>query len=344
MIERSNFFFILYGLLLLIFFELIGLDAVREVVDFQFYADTPTYHMIYDLDLDYKEIINLNPNLFGPLLILNIFNGNYHLIFLTNLLLLFISFSNIKRCYNLNNTRFLFILIICPLMLGSLMGVNKEIFSILVCSYLLLFLKTKTLKHLIIALFLCFFVRWQLLIFVLAISLHFSKLNTLRRKPFYTIAILVISISLIYPFLSEGNEIISHINKIAELGGENSTKGSGLYTYLIELQKKPFGYIISFIPKALQLLGGLLFRWKNFANPSELYNSFFMFMQSLSYVIMVLIVLKKKLNLNNELIFVAIVYLAIFSISPIYAPRYLFPIYIFLGIELSKKHKLITRI
>ena len=336
MVRKTNIFFIFFCLFLFVFFEFIGLDAIKGNIDFQFYSDTPTYHSIYQMNYGINELIIRNPNLVGPILVLKLVNANYYLVFIINLIVFYISLKNILKHYNLNNTKYLLLLLICPLMLGSLIGVNKEIFSILVCSYLLLFVKTKQLKHLLLAILFCVFVRWQLLFFVMTTAFYYSHFNPLKKKPFLYLILMIITISLIYPLVLSGNEIINSVNSNAEFGAENEIEGSGLYTQLIQIQNKPFGYALAFVPKALQIFGGLLFRWRNIFNTNDLYNNFFIFLQAVAYVIMLYKVIKNKVTLKNEIIFIGLIYIIIFSISPIYAPRYMFPIYMLLAIELSR--------
>ena len=143
--------------------------------------------------------------------------------------------------------------------------------------------------------------------------------------------LLVISI-----FYGINQSNFDNIIKVAEIGQEADSDGSGFFSKLLEIQNSGIlGYFIVFIPKTLFLLIGLIARYNKFLDFNDLYNNVIQFSQSVVNAIAIFIVIKKRVSLNNIFLFLGIIYCIIFALSPIYSPRYFFPFYIFLLLAIS---------
>jgi hypothetical protein len=219
-------------------------------------------------------------------------------------------------------------------MFGSLIGINKEIFSLLVLSFVLAYNKTNSYKYIILALIFSFFVRWQMALFVTIFFLLNSNFSFFQTKKFLGLLSLLLIVSIVYPLnLSR----FSHIDDIATEARESISEGSGIYSKLIEIQNYPLGYAAVFIPKALFLLGGILFRYYKVFDWTDIYNNLFIFTQCLLTMILLFIVIRRKIGLDNVFIYMSLLYCIVFCLSPIFAPRYLFPCYILLACALSNR-------
>ncbi|GAQ14820.1 hypothetical protein MODO_2512 [Myroides odoratimimus] len=332
--RHFNFLFVLYFAFCLLFLSFVGVEAIKETVDFQFYADTNTYVRLYNAGYTINEVAQVNLNLVGPLLILKSVFGNFYLVLFINLLVLYQTIRNLSKAYNLNQAKLFMMLIIAPLMLGSIIGINKEIFSLWSISFILLYMEKSKIKYFIYAMIISVFVRWQLSLVILIAFVSVSRLNPYKNYRLKTILLLLIGISIFYPLNLKSFE---HVDNVAMLGAETTSEGSGLFTTLILIQNQFLGYLIVFVPKAFYLLGGLIFRIGKIFDFKNLYNNFFVTLQCVFNLLLLYKVFKKRPRVNDSLVFIGIVYLIIFSITPIFAPRYLFPVYFLMCIYLSKR-------
>jgi hypothetical protein len=116
--------------------------------------------------------------------------------------------------------------------------------------------------------------------------------------------------------------------------GEASNKGSGLYILFLNIQRH-FGYFLVFIPKTLHQLIGILARVKNLFNYQDFYNDVIVILQSMAFLVQLVALFFKKLKFKNNVLFLALLYCIIIGLSPIFAPRYFFPVYILFSIYLS---------
>ena len=61
----------------------------------------------------------------------------------------------------------------------------------------------------------------------------------------------------------------------------------------------------------------------------NIYNHVFQLLHSLALIILfALLAANRKLGMTNVLVYVAGIYLIFFGITPIYAPRYFYPVYV----------------
>src|SRR6185436_6714977 len=74
-----------------VFLFFVGIDAIEGRNDFQFFADSNTYHDANSGGLEFAEAIAVGGNFLGPLLILKLTAANYYLILLVNVVLMFLA-------------------------------------------------------------------------------------------------------------------------------------------------------------------------------------------------------------------------------------------------------------
>jgi len=326
---------VIYLLILWVFLNIWGIDAINGVIDFEFYADSETY-MEYAKDgITFFEMILFNPNLIGPVYLARFLGNNYNLIFFLNAFILFYSYKLVTTNFKVNRYLLLFLWILSPMMISSVLSINKEIVAVLSSIMVLVYIKNGKYLYLAGAICLGLFVRWQQVLFVLLLASLFSNLNPLRNKMFLSFILLLLGISILYPLATIGTvqEMI-----VASEDVNNADGGSGIYFLLNELQSKPFMYTILFIPKLIFLLFSTLTRVGTFGKLDSFYNDTIVFAQCVCYLfISILLVIKKKISFKNLFFFSALIYCLLFTLSPIFAPRYLFIFYILSAVAVSEE-------
>jgi len=325
-----------YILLSFAFYIYVAEPALIGETDFRVWADADLYEVTADLYEGVSDLIGIDTNRFGPVMIVSLLNNNYFYIYLFNCLILLVSFYLINSTGDINGSKLLFYLLINPMLFISLMSVNKEILSLLFAALLLSYLKNHQTKYLLLCLLVSFFVRWQLTLFLLLYLLlisPFLKMNTNRVK---ALSIFIISISVVYIIASEQLQIVLDA---ADIFADMDTSGSGLFMRLNEIQSK-FGYVLVFIPKIFQNLFGSIMRISAIFDWSDFYNNFIVATQSILFAVMaILLIVKKKLNIYNDIFYLAIIYSILFALSPFVQNRYFFVVYVVLAVLLANKNE-----
>jgi hypothetical protein len=332
-IYKHNLYIAIYFFFAFLFLLFIGIDAVEGKIDFEFYADSETYLENVQTNDSISDLLEKNPNLLGPSLILKLFNSSYFLVFLLHYLIVFYFVNSLYKLYAIKIKMLFLFLLISPIFFSSVLTINKEIISVLVITFLINYFKNRSIFLLIFAILVSFLVRWQMALFVSSAIIILNNINFLKRNKIVTLTFFLIGVSIIY---SLNQSSFENINRIAEIGQEGSTEGSGFFSVLIEIQNSgPFGYFIVFLPKTLFLLLGSIARYYNFFDFTNLYNNVFVFSQSVVNAIIIFMLIKNRVSMNNIFLFLGITYCIIFSLSPIFSPRYFFPAYIYFVLALS---------
>lgn len=306
---------------------------------YRFDADAVTYVEIVNSFDSYWTLFGLTHNSIGPTLILLISGNNNLIVFIFNISLLIIIFIMVFNAYNdkINKLKFTFLFLINPLLLGSLLTVNKEIIGLLSVAILACYFKTNNKFHFILSLILSFITRWQsLFVFILFYFIN-SRFNPLKNKRFKFIILFCIILSAILPSL---NSLIS--DELYTIVGQDD-KLFGIIELFNTLQNN-YLYILAVVPKVLSNLFGNIFRiFTIIINPqnidfTDIYNNVFILgHQLIMFFMAIYFVIKKKLFLRSDILYFAIIYLIIFSTSPSIQYRYMFPLYVLFCITLSLK-------
>lgn len=334
-LQKTTIYLFLYSLMAVLFFFTIGQDALNGVIDFQFYADSLTYEQAY-VDNNFSsvfEMVSVGNNYLGPLLLLEVVGGNRFLILLVNIFILFWAIKLVRKSKEpVDLGVAVFLLFLSPITFFSLISVNKEIISMLAMAFLIAWVRKKGLGYLLLCLLCSFFVRWQFTLFVIMVFLSFSPLNFLRYRRYWYVGVLLVALSIVY-WLMLG--FFSGVNNIAEIGGAESN-GSGLYTQFIVLQNQGL-YFLVFIPKALHAMYGLIFKANQLFSPTNIYNDVVVMLHCVAaFLVFILALFRGKLRMKDDLVFIAVIYCAVFVLSPIYAPRYFYPVFFLLCLVLSR--------
>lgn len=322
--------FVLWVLLLILnalFLAISGIDALEGRNDLQFYADSSTYHKIVSgehvLFDSRADLVSVAANFLGPWLILNLLSNNYTLVLLFNHILFLIFIVRVSSIFKLDSFRLLLFLIINPITLSSLLSVNKEIISLMALMFLLLYLVRGRWLDLLMAISISLLVRWQLMLFILSIVVIYPLIKSAVHYRVTLFIALLITISLAYMYTSDALSAVRDNFLLAA----DKHDGSGLWIKLNDIQENGF-YFLAFMFKSLHLLFGLSTNLLGVLTPENFYNDVIQVLNSIAFLIMLALNFRaKKVSASNDLFYISLVYLAIFVLSPIYSPRYLYPVY-----------------
>jgi hypothetical protein len=311
-----------------LFLAWIGIDALEGRNHFQFFADSETYHAAARgefVGLDSTgDFIGVSGNFLGPAFLVRLLGGNYYLIMLFNVLVLYFSAASMARSLHLDVLRFTAVLLLNPITVSSLLSVNKEIISVAFLALLLVAYTRRSFIALVCAALISILVRWQLLLFLLVLLGFTTQLNPLRHRRLTLLIMLLIGMSLLYVLLSPVFEAIRQ--SVERTAGEY--QGSGFFDWASSIEERG-GYALVFPLKALHLLFGLGLRFDRLFAPVDIYNDVWQLLHSTASLVMFLLLcLSRRVSLRNDLIYLSVVYIVVFSISPIYSPRYFYPVYV----------------
>jgi len=230
---------------------------------------------------------------------------------------------------------FFFLLILNPTTTPALLTLNKEIFTFISVVLLVKYISaTKRSKlDLFVLLLVSIVPRWEQF-FVVAIFLLFeAKHSPLRDKHKTVLVLMTAGITIGYPLLLKTN-IMSLATARLLLEGQMMPR-------LNEIQAA-YGFPLVVIPKAfLNLFGELLrpsFFWTDYLKGdfNDIQNSFVYPLHCLCmFIVCVVAMLRGKLDLRKKSIYWASMYILVSAVAPIMEPRYQYPIYVLLCLEVS---------
>lgn len=327
------FFGILACFVILGFIEY-GLPSLRGELSVALYADTHTYEDVATGRLYVPELISTSSNLFGPVLIFDMLGHSRVAVLFFNIFLAGVGIFFLTVNENLLRMRLLFLMMTSTLFMFSFFGLNKEAILFVISIFVYLFIKTDILWYLFFALLLSILVRWQMIVFCFMV-LVFWRVPILRQRRLLSITGLLVTLSVAISLGSNG--ILAHVNEVAYLGTiAESSSASGLFPLMLGIQNA-YGYFIVFVPKTAMLLFGLIARFDLSAIQGDFWNYFVIMFQSIqNLVVFTYLFLKGRIKLNNDIFFLMVIYCALFSITPIFGPRYLYPVTIWAIISCCK--------
>lgn len=327
----SDFRLIVYLLYCFLFLITIGIPAVEGRIHLEFYADSETYLEIgNDSSITFQNILLIQPNVLGQILILRFLQNSYVLVFIMNACIAYYFYHVVSTYFNLNRKILFTYLFISPMFFGSVVLINKEMISILALSFFFKYYHGKNFLYLLLAIVVSFFVRWQMALFIFVAAVTVGQLNFFKKWKTVTLLLCLFGVSLMY-FLNKSS--FQHVNDVLQVAKAGDTESkSGIFYTIMDIQNgSPIGYLLVFPFKAMHLFVGMVSKYMKFFDWSNMYNNTFIFSQSVMHFIVVINVIRKRIKFNNIFLFVAILYAIIFALTPIYSPRYFFPVYILLA-------------
>lgn len=334
--KSYHVYILIYLLLAVFFFVVVALEVLNGNLDFQFYSDSATWEdeAIYGGHGD--DLTMVNRNELGPVTILRFLGPkNYWAMFLFNIFVFLISLYVLSKDKSLNLRKMYLLIMISPITFTSLLSSNKEIFALL-CTCLIIYNHKKRNVFLIpVIILLSYMSRWQYTLFYVAYLLIFSKFNFIKSRVLTlglflliaTIGLFMFQQTLLYDVFSKYTTEMSDLYE-----------GGGTFLKLLEWQEK-YGYIFVFIPKVILILVARVKLYDHFFDFSNAYNNVVLFLQTILHIyIIIMCYFKKVYRLENTFFYIALIYFAVFGISPIFNPRYFYPAIIFICYELSLKN------
>jgi hypothetical protein len=330
-IKKGNFSLIVlsfvFGLMGLVFLYFVGNSQLEEVFpSFQFFADSNTYIKTYRGEGDEGAFVRVDGNYLGPLAILNIFQGNNYLIMIFNVLIFACSVAQIAKLLKLNSFYITILLLVSPLTISNLLSVNKEVFLFPFLALALSAYLRKSLMLCLLALSISVLVRWQLTVFYIVLLLIIIGRRSELLTRFNLLLLMLAALSIAYVVISP---IIQPVLAYVQLSIDDyQDGGSGLFERVLELQNGGY-YIFVFPIKALHLLFGMGLQFDKIFSPVNLYNDFFVAGHcAVTLMAFTFLAFKGKISLKSDLLFVSAIFLTVFCVTPIFAPRYLYFVFV----------------
>lgn len=317
-----------FAVLSAVFLFLIGADALQEKNDFQFFADSNTYLQTYAGESESFDgtVIGVNSNYLGPLTVLQLAGGNIYLVMLLNVYIFCHSILRITALLNLNPLKVGLLLLLSPLTLSSLVSVNKEIFVFPFIAFALSGYMRRSLLAVALALLFSLLARWQLTAFYcVMLAITMSPVRIFRRRGTMVVMILL-GVSAVYLLLARW---LAPVIAAMEASIENyDGGGSGVFEVLLNYQQQGL-YFLIFPFKALHLLFGAALRPERLFNPTNIYNDLFVTGHCLvALLVFITLFVRRRFTLKSDLIFATVIFLVVFCLSPVYAPRYLYAVFV----------------
>ena len=317
-----------------IFLYCVGDAALTGTANFQFFADSGTYMRLANGALgevdSLRTLVGFSMNFLGPLAILRLAGENVYLVLLINIALYGIATTFLIRATQADEWTLHLLLLANPITLSSLLSVNKEIISLLCVSLVVFGLMCRSWKALALSVIVGLLTRWQFAVFCLLVIILFSPLNRLQRRRWLTVLCLLALASLAIWLL---NPVVSKVRSFHL--DTQGYQGSGLFESLVNAQTRGLYWAV-FVPKALHLMFGLGLRLDRLFDPTNLYNDVWQLLHSTAMLAVTgMLVLRRRLLLRYDLVFIGMLYLLVFVLTPIYVPRYLYPVYVLLAMMFS---------
>ena len=303
------------------FLYFIGADALVGRHPFQFFADSNTYHDIYSGFMATPDgFIDVSYNFLGPLLILSMVGGNIYLVLAINIIIFVVSLISISRMLDINPLKAAAVQFLCPMTALSLLSVNKEILFFPVLALLIAAYRNRSILAVLCALGVSLLARWQLTVFcVTLVGIFF--LRSMNR--YLLLALLTMAVSIGYT-LAQG--FLEPVLRFVEASTLTYTEGSGFFELLNEIQNDGFYFAVAPL-KAAHLLFSLGIKVDRIFYPIDIYNDQIVGLFSLMNItFLMLLIAKRRVLPNNDIVMISIVYLIVFALTPVYAPRYFYPV------------------
>jgi hypothetical protein len=310
-----------------------GESAIR------FDADSFAYVELNEIYDSMVVLFSISPNFIGQIFLLRITDSNFLIIFLINLTLFILSYKTVIKSYNVNSTVFAALLILNPLLIPVITTLNKEIFGMASVAFYASYLIRKKKWMFFLCLLFAVITRWQMVFIIL--FFHFFKRTTdfLKLSRGLSLAFFILLISITYPPLFAG---FTNVIDDRTADRQQETAG-GLINFFNSIQHK-YLYFISVWPKMFFNLFGNFFRvFSMILNPNQadlqdVYNNVFLLgHQIITFMLTIWMIVRKKINFNNDLVYFCCVYLIVFSIGPMIQYRYIFPLYILFALVIAEQ-------
>jgi hypothetical protein len=310
-------------------------------------ADSTTYFTIADYHRvnrglsDDQNLVTFNANLIGPVWIAQTLRTPFFVVILN--CFLFVAMTQMAALIPGVRRRFFCLLMaLNPQTVVSIATLNKEILA----SVGLVAFMASRLQHryrallLIVAFTLSMMARWEQAAILLLYLLLESRVSLLRRRHVLSLLIVIAVLTVAYAIVARFSPI-----DIASFLAQN-TETSGPIAKMAEIQAY-YGFPLVLLPKAiLNLTNRVLtpnFFWSDAyltGDFTDLQNQFISQLQGLATaVLLVAAFLTHRMSLRRPMPYFIALYVIVTSVSPFIQPRYQYPVYALLCVELARSAK-----
>ena len=288
-------------------FDSIGIDESISIAP----ADTFTY---WSHSSD--PLILVPYNLFGPVALIMIFGGNFDFIFLFYIFLFLIVLFRIRKYLNIDPYLFASLMLVNPVIMFQFFAPNKEFLIIMSMLFIVVYIYSQKNIHLFFSLILAAFSKPEFLLLLL-FFLIVRKFNKKLRP--YILLLMIFILTVLYsnlPNMESQSEILLR-------GQTNSSLGITLL--LQDLANKYFLYPLVIFPRIFLTL-------------FESNTIFILFSGIFFFFAIIKVIIKSgfRLNLDNDIFFIAYLFIIMVSIVPFPHHRYILPLYPLLLIYLLR--------
>lgn len=275
-------------------------------------------------------------NLFGPVLQAQLLRNNLN-VALFNTFLFFLCLVVLRGMPEFDRATFLFLMMINPFLLASMITLNKEIFAL---AGIILFVRYTDATRFrawwlgaALALSLC--ARWQQVLVMLIYVLFESKISPLRGRRRWGVAVTVLTFTI-------GYGLVYRIAPFFFAALIAQAEGGHTILLLDNIQAY-FGFPLVAIPKILMnCLGHLaspgylihVYPTEDFTNWRDQ-----IFMQMHTFFLTALLLgmfFGRKLRLQHAPVYLLVLYLLMTAVNPMVQPRYEYAAYVLLCLEASR--------
>jgi len=243
----------------------------------------------------------LPANLIGPVSLIKLLDLNFDLAILLNVILFYFVLRGIYRYAGVRALPFAVLFLANPSMMGLFFAINKEILIIISLLFVVIYVYSGRTKHIIAAIAIAVFSKPEFLVLIMAF------LCARRLQSGGRLFILLAMIGMISLFYSDLPNMDSYTN-ILLIG--QTVESLGITVLLHELATQYHLFFVVIVPRLLLTIysGGFLYA-------------------SIFILAAMPVILKKKLQLADDVVFLLCLFLIMVSIVPFPHYRYILPTY-----------------
>ena len=329
------------GLCCLLFFLYVRPSLLRED-SLHMGADSETYMAAANsIDLDngawssILTLVSFQGQLLGPVLIAKLLKTNVHILELNSFIFI-LGLWFASKLPGIKIGTFSILLILNLTTTASILTLNKEIITYISIIMFVGYIYSPRRSRLMLAIILLcsLLARWEQCLIIILFLVVEHKWSPLKGKHKTTLAMMIAGITVVWPLL-----IKSGVVGMAGLLGTAANAQSQSLPFLNSIQAE-YGFPIVLIPKVIGSVFG--FTWITLLNTitahpiTDVQNQLVSPFQNLAMqIIFVVAFVKGKLKMNKPIVFWMSLYIIMTAAAPIFQPRYQYPVYVLLCLELS---------
>jgi len=281
------------------------------------------------------ELVTAEGNLLGPVLVAILARTLWG-IALINISFFVIGLYVASTLPGIRLGPFFFLLLLNPTLTPALLTVNKEIFSFLAVILFVKYVSSEKRSKLCLLILLCvsLMARWEQAAVTGAILFLESRYSPFKHRPKLVLLGLVIVLTVTYPIIIR--------TKIVDLSAMVTFAAEGNTGPILNQIQASYGFPLVMIPKTMINLFGHLLSPRLFfsdlinGDPSDIQKYVVLPINCIMmFAVLAVAVLKRRFKLQDPVIYWCAFYWVITAVSTILQPRYQYPVYVLLCLEVS---------